>query len=90
MRAWPLSTCLIVFLAVAHNVSASPTSQLDLSSDPDDYVGQGLEHHFTQADCCFLNPNLFDSTHDGAVDYVHLFFRAPGVTPFWDLDLGIT
>ncbi|WP_447984261.1 PEP-CTERM sorting domain-containing protein [Nitrospira sp. Nam74] len=88
MRPWLINACLFMSLVYTPHVSASPTWQLDLYSDPGDYVGQGLEYHFTQADCCFLNPNLFDSTHDGVVDYVQLFFHAPVYTPFWDLDIG--
>ena len=66
---------------------AATTTRLVMHSEPNDYVGAGLDYLYTPADGNFSAPIFFVS-QDGKVNYVNIYFQGVGSNDFWFLSFG--
>ena len=85
MRARPASSLLLCLVLVIVSTAVSgleaQTTLLSMTSDPGDYIGDGLAYHFTPADGTFSASmsasDQIDVGFSGATEW-HLAFAAPG------------
>jgi hypothetical protein len=82
-RIVALALCMAV-LMIPRPTAAQISGQLDLYSDPGDYIGQGLEQHFTIGTA---NANVLDLTGDQLADYLTVVFFTPD-GHFWIVSFG--
>jgi hypothetical protein len=69
-------------LIISATVAAQPSFQLTLHSEPGDWVGQGLDYVFTEADGD-LTTQVLDTTNDGLLDSVTFHFLDGSSGTFW-------
>jgi len=79
---------LLLMCFLSFNLFAAPQTFLQMNSEQGDYIGQGLDYYFTEADGAFSARPSYAGNPDHFKKSVSFSFMAPGFTDWWYLDFS--